>query len=64
VDLLLSDFFAQLLQLTLHVGSIVLLACIATPYFLLITVPLALMFYFIQRYFRNSSREMKRLDAV
>jgi len=44
-------------------GTVVIVAT-ATPYSLVAYVPLMTIFYFLQRWFRTSSRELKRLDAV
>lgn len=37
---------------------------IATPYSLLIAVPLCWLFYLLQRYYQCTAREIKRLDAT
>ena len=42
----------------------VMMTGIATPYTLLAFVPVFYSFYYTQRYFQASAREIKRLDAV
>jgi ATP-binding cassette subfamily C (CFTR/MRP) protein 1 len=38
--------------------------CVLIPAFTALTVPLALLYYYIQRYYLRTSRELKRLDSV
>lgn len=64
MDSLLPDFFLQNVQNLSQVLGIVVVCVISTPYIVLLMAPLAVLFYFIQSYFRKSSREMKRLDGV
>ncbi|KAJ1514976.1 Multidrug resistance-associated protein 1 [Coelomomyces lativittatus] len=35
-----------------------------TPYFAIPTVPLLIVYYFIQKFYRSTSRELKRLDSI
>lgn len=37
---------------------------VATPAFVALIVPLSLVYYWIQRYYLRTSRELKRLDSV
>jgi ABC-type multidrug transport system fused ATPase/permease subunit len=64
MDALLPDFFLQTLQNLFAVLSIVIVCLTSSAYFILLFFPLAVLFYFIQSYFRKSSREMKRLDNI
>ncbi len=64
VDCQLPDFFLNMLQNTFHVSSVLALCIASTPYFTIIFGPLAILFYFIQEFYRKTSRELKRLDAV
>uniref|UniRef100_A0A4W3ID60 ABC-type glutathione-S-conjugate transporter n=1 Tax=Callorhinchus milii TaxID=7868 RepID=A0A4W3ID60_CALMI len=42
----------------------VFVICLATPYFTAIVVPLAVFYYFIQRFYVCTSRQLRRLDSV
>lgn len=64
MDSVLPDFFLQNLQNLAQVLSIVIVCVISTPYMVLLMVPIALLFFNIQSYFRKSSRELKRLDGI
>jgi ATP-binding cassette, subfamily C (CFTR/MRP), member 1 len=64
VDCLLPDFFLNMLQNMCHVLSVLALCIASTPYFSIIFVPLSVLFYFIQEFYRKTSRELKRLDAI
>lgn len=45
------------------IGALIII-CTQTPFVLIVVVILAIFFYFIQKKYRFSSREMKRLFAV
>nr|XP_046256958.1 canalicular multispecific organic anion transporter 1 isoform X2 [Scatophagus argus] len=38
--------------------------CLATPFFIIIIIPLALIYYFVQRFYVATSRQLRRLDSV
>ena len=44
-------------------GTLVIIA-IVSPYAIMTFVPVMFLFYFVQRLFRASSRELKRLDSI
>ncbi|XP_062927402.1 canalicular multispecific organic anion transporter 1 isoform X1 [Mobula hypostoma] len=52
----LSCFFSVL--------STLLVICLATPYFTIVIVPLAIFYYFVQRFYVVTSRQLRRLDSV
>lgn len=64
MDSLLPDFFLQTLQNCFHVAAIAVICIISSPYFILLFIPIVILFYFIQLFFRKSSREMKRMDSI
>uniref|UniRef100_A0A8C6SSY5 Uncharacterized protein n=1 Tax=Neogobius melanostomus TaxID=47308 RepID=A0A8C6SSY5_9GOBI len=38
--------------------------CLATPFFTIVIVPLAVVYYFVQRFYVATSRQLRRLDSV
>jgi len=56
--------FAFLLSCILNVASVVIVICIVTPLFVFLLVPIVALYYLIQRYYRNSSRELRRLESI
>ncbi|XP_072323664.1 ATP-binding cassette sub-family C member 9-like isoform X2 [Scyliorhinus torazame] len=44
--------------------SAIVINIIVTPFFLLPVIPLLVLYYFLQMYFRASSRELQRLDSI
>jgi ABC-type multidrug transport system fused ATPase/permease subunit len=64
IDCNLPDFFLNMLQNGFHVFSAVVMCVVSTPFFLIVMLPLAIMFYFVQSYYRKSSRELKRLESI
>ena len=55
------DFF---LGAVFQVLATVILICAVFPYFTPILLPVGFLFQYIQIYFRNSSRELKRLESI
>lgn len=54
-------------QLFLNAGKstfTILIICVSTPAFTAFVIPIALTYYWIQRYYLRTSRELKRLDSV
>ncbi|XP_046564179.1 ATP-binding cassette sub-family C member 9-like [Haliotis rubra] len=64
VDQKLAASFESSLRCLLYTFSAIVVNSIATPFFLLAALPLVLLYYFLQRFFRNTSRELQRLDSV
>ncbi|XP_067031621.1 ATP-binding cassette sub-family C member 10-like isoform X2 [Acropora muricata] len=57
---ILNIFLAQ----AFGVAGTVVITCYGLPWFILVLVPLVLMYYYIQNYYRRTSRELKRLMSV
>jgi ABC-type multidrug transport system fused ATPase/permease subunit len=64
VDALLPDFLLQSMQQIFHILAVIIICIVSTPFMAIVILPVALAFFFIQRHFRKSSRELKRLDGV
>lgn len=44
--------------------SAIIVDMIITPYFIIIAIPIVLVYYFLQHFFRFTSRELQRLDSI
>lgn len=64
IDSLLPNYLLYSLQSGFHVLSILILCLASTPFFFVAFIPIAFLFYLIQKHFRLTSRELKRLDGV
>lgn len=64
VDEILARVFNMLFNNAAKSGFTILLISWTTPPFTAFIIPLALAYYFIQRYYLRTSRELKRLDSV
>ncbi|KAI9225148.1 P-loop containing nucleoside triphosphate hydrolase protein [Blastocladiella britannica] len=64
VDEILPRSFMQMMRTFLNVASVIVLISAYTPSFLLIICPLMVIYYFVQRYYLSTSRELKRLESV
>lgn len=63
-DFQLSDSFRMFLDTLATIVSIFSFICVIFPWFLLPLIPLTVVFYFFQVYYRCTSRELKRLDSI
>lgn len=64
VDEVLARTFNMLFVNLARSGYILAVICVSTPPFSALIIPLALTYYWIQRYYLRTSRELKRLDSV
>jgi ATP-binding cassette, subfamily C (CFTR/MRP), member 1 len=64
IDGSLPEFLHYLLQNAFQVASILVVCLASSPYFVIMMVPLGLLFAYIFGYFRKVSREVKRLNSV
>ncbi|KAG1650730.1 Multidrug resistance-associated protein 1 [Nymphon striatum] len=64
VDKKLPATLPMLVRFVLLCISAIIVDSIVTPFFLIIVIPLVLVYYFIQKFFRSTSRELQRLDSI
>ncbi|XP_053189319.1 canalicular multispecific organic anion transporter 1 [Scomber japonicus] len=64
VDEAIPQSFRSWLLCLLGVLGTLFVICLATPFFAIIIIPLALVYFFVQRFYVASSRQLRRLDSV
>ncbi|ODA81221.1 hypothetical protein RJ55_04185 [Drechmeria coniospora] len=64
VDEVLARTFNMLFVNAAKSGFTLVVISVSTPAFIALIIPLSLTYYFIQRYYLRTSRELKRLDSV
>ncbi|EHK47570.1 uncharacterized protein TrAtP1_012305 [Trichoderma atroviride] len=64
VDEVLARTFNMLFVNVAKSGFTLIIISVSTPAFIALIVPIALAYYWIQRYYLRTSRELKRLDSV
>ncbi|SPQ98048.1 unnamed protein product (mitochondrion) [Plasmodiophora brassicae] len=64
VDSLLPQSLSSFLQTAASCIATFILICVVTPPFIAILLPLLVVYYYVQRFYRSTSRELKRLDAL
>ncbi|KAA8583815.1 hypothetical protein FQN60_015023 [Etheostoma spectabile] len=64
VDEAIPQSFRSWLLCLLGVLGTLFVICLATPYFTILILPLALVYYFVQRFYVATSRQLRRLDSV
>ncbi|XP_056384893.1 ATP-binding cassette sub-family C member 2-like [Hyla sarda] len=64
VDETIPLSFRYWIECFLEVISTLFIICFATPIFAAVIVPLAIFYYFVQRFYVTTSRQLRRLDSV
>ncbi|XP_034754338.1 canalicular multispecific organic anion transporter 1 [Etheostoma cragini] len=64
VDEAIPQSFRSWVLCLLGVLGTLFVICLATPYFTILILPLALVYYFVQRFYVATSRQLRRLDSV
>ncbi|KAL1140983.1 hypothetical protein AAG570_000909, partial [Ranatra chinensis] len=64
IDKKLATSIQRLIQFLSLCFSSILVNSIITPWFLALAVPLCILFYIVQKFYRTSSRELQRLDSM
>eukprot|EP01083_Nonionella_stella_P269016 909822_1 len=64
MDQLLPISMQQLLSTFMLLFFSLVLICVAIPFYILCALPMVCVFWFLMQYFRHSSRELKRVEAV
>lgn len=64
VDEAIPMSFRSWLACFLGVIGTLFVICLATPFFTVVIVPLAIFYFFVQRFYVATSRQLRRLDSV
>ncbi|KAL6101831.1 abcc2 [Pungitius sinensis] len=64
VDEAIPQSFRSWLLCLLGVVGTLFVICLATPFFTIVIIPLTLLYYFVQRFYVATSRQLRRLDSV
>ncbi|XP_037321898.2 canalicular multispecific organic anion transporter 1 [Pungitius pungitius] len=64
VDEAIPQSFRSWLLCLLGVLGTLFVICLATPFFTIVIIPLTLLYYFVQRFYVATSRQLRRLDSV
>lgn len=56
----LSGFLLHVVE----ISSILVVVCVATRWFAIPLIPIGMSFFFLQQYYRRTSRELKRIDNI
>ena len=64
IDEVLPRTFSMFFRNTIQVMFVMVVISTSTPAFVVLILPFALIYYYIQRYYLRTSRELKRLESV
>ncbi|KAH8318690.1 hypothetical protein KR074_001766, partial [Drosophila pseudoananassae] len=64
IDELLPSVMLDVVQVFLTLSGIIAVICITNPYYFILTLGLAIIFYYIRDFYLKTSRDVKRLEAV
>jgi ABC-type multidrug transport system fused ATPase/permease subunit len=60
----LPDAVSQLLQNSLYLLGCLCLIAVSSPWFLLVLLPIGVVFHRLHQYFRATTREVKRIESI
>ncbi|CAN9499822.1 unnamed protein product [Ophioblennius macclurei] len=64
IDEAIPNSFRSWILCLLGVLGTLFVICLATPFFTIVLLPLAIIYYFVQRFYVATSRQLRRLDSV
>ncbi|ESO87141.1 hypothetical protein LOTGIDRAFT_107213, partial [Lottia gigantea] len=64
IDITIPQTIRMWLHCFLTVVSTFVVVSISTPYFMTVAIPLLILYYFIQRFYIATSRQLKRLESI
>jgi len=64
VDNTLPTNLTSALNCFVQVGGTLVVICYSTPLFIVVIVPLAILYYTVQRFYITTSRQLKRIESV
>lgn len=64
IDEVIPRTFSMFFRNCIQVSMVMVVISTSTPAFVLLIVPFGLLYYYIQRYYLRTSRELKRLESV
>ncbi|CAL1540417.1 unnamed protein product, partial [Lymnaea stagnalis] len=64
VDIVIPSVMLMLMGTVMSASATLVVISISTPLFLAVIVPLAVIYYFVQRFYVATSRQLKRLESI
>uniref|UniRef100_A0A3Q4IC03 ABC-type glutathione-S-conjugate transporter n=1 Tax=Neolamprologus brichardi TaxID=32507 RepID=A0A3Q4IC03_NEOBR len=64
IDETIPNKLRSCLLCLMSVLGTIFVICMATPFFAIVIIPLALIYFFVQRFYIAASRQLRRLDSV
>ena len=64
IDLTIPFIFSDFLWCACEVVAVLVIISYSTPEFLYVIIPLFVLYFFVQRYYIKSSRQLKRLESI
>lgn len=64
VDEILPAVMIDVIQIFLSLAGIVLVVAVVNPYFMIPTVVIGIIFYYLRKFYLMSSRNIKRMEAT
>ncbi|XP_078620680.1 ATP-binding cassette sub-family C member 9-like [Branchiostoma floridae x Branchiostoma japonicum] len=64
IDIRLPFQMEALIRTALMVASALVVNAVVTPYFMIGAAPIIILYYFVQKFYRATARELQRLDSV
>ncbi|KAM4729299.1 LOW QUALITY PROTEIN: ATP-binding cassette sub-family C member 2-like [Anableps anableps] len=64
IDEAISQLFSSWIMYLLGILGTLFFLCLSTPFFIIVIIPLAVIYFFVQRFYIPTSRQLRRLESV
>ncbi|KAK5612185.1 hypothetical protein CRENBAI_022816 [Crenichthys baileyi] len=64
IDEAIPQMFSSWIMYLLGVLGTLFFLCLTTPFFIIVIIPLAVIYFFVQRFYIATSRQLRRLESV
>ncbi|EDV94851.1 probable multidrug resistance-associated protein lethal(2)03659 [Drosophila grimshawi] len=64
LDEVLPTIMLDVVQIFLTLAGVIVVICITNPYYIILTIALGIVFYYLREFYLKTSRDVKRLEAV
>ncbi|XP_038152402.1 canalicular multispecific organic anion transporter 1-like isoform X1 [Cyprinodon tularosa] len=64
IDEAIPKLFSSWIMCLLGILGTLIILCLSTPFFIVVIIPLAVIYFFVQRFYIATSRQLRRLESI
>ncbi len=64
IDQTIPNQINDMLWCLFDVVAVIVVICVAIPFFAIVVIPMFVIYYFVQKYYISTSRQLKRLESI